>query len=84
MRAQCGLTGTGADNFVCWGDNAFGQRAPPGSLPQLSAIVAGARHTCGVTAAAKQAVCFGSNRCVRVRVCLWRACAELLLVLQRN
>ena len=42
---------------VCWGDNTFGQSAPPkGTFTQISA---GADHTCGLLAD-KSLVCWGS------------------------
>jgi len=73
-RHTCALANLG--EIYCWGDNSLGQLAQPTSITRLTKpkkvdlgaagaakdLVAGANHTCVVTAG-DAVVCWGSNAC---------------------
>jgi len=50
---------------VCWGDNRFGQAAPPdtvnGVAGTASAVAANERHSCAIRAEAGAVVCWGDD-----------------------
>jgi len=68
---SCGLDAAGG--WRCWGDNADGQlgtgdtidrdvpEPPPMPPDPLLAVVAGARHTCGIRALDSSVLCWGDN-----------------------
>ncbi len=46
---------------VCWGYNDAGEVSPPPSLGAVSAITAGADHTCAIRQLGGGVVCWGDN-----------------------
>jgi len=64
IRHSCAIQ-AGTGNVVCWGDNGWGEAAPPDTVNGVSGtatdITTGVGHSCAIQAGTGNAVCWGAD-----------------------